>query len=596
MKKIITLTLFGLLTILGMAQERTIKGKVSDGQNPMENVNIQILDKDDSTTTAIDGTYRIMAETGDEIRFTFTGMKTITIRIEDVTRILNPIMVPDVEQLEEVTVEASKRRSQGDLEQDYARNKNIIRTAWGYLDAERAAGNIRMLSEEEINPIGICILDVLRNRFAGIRVAGNCISGAETSAIGTVTNNSILGGAVFIRGGGSLSSANPAIFDVDGQIFTDVPFWIDVNNIKRLAILGNLATTAAYGNIAAGGVVVVNTINGSPQRSGLIDRARLRNNYVTEKVLTRQEVLENGPTYLKELESSNSFATAKKVYETNKERFSNTPYFFLDAYRHFVEKWNETEFADGIIDNNFRRFNDNPVLLKALAYVYDEQSRYEKANALYKENFVLRPHYVQSYRDMAQSYRNLKEIKQAASIYARYDYLLEEGFMEADTLGFDPIINREYNNLIALDRKSFLKSKRAKRLVVDKNGFQGTRLVFEWNDGEAEFDLQFVNPENQYFKWKHTLADNTETISREKDFGYNMMEELVDASLPGLWKVNVNYYGNKSLTPTYLKATVYYNYGTPSQRKEVKVYKLSLKEVDQELFKFNVGGSIASQN
>ncbi|MEO0902777.1 MAG: DUF2135 domain-containing protein, partial [Bacteroidota bacterium] len=348
------------------------------------------------------------------------------------------------------------------------------------------------------------------------------------------------------------------------------------------------------GNIAAGGVIVINTISGSTGEGQIVDRARLRNNYVNQKVLTRAEVLENGPTYQKELEASSSFEEAKSIFGKYKASFSNSPYFHIDAHRYFVDRWNETDYADQILEEGQALFNNNPVLLKALAYTYQEQGRAKAANDTYKEVFVMRPNYAQSYLDMANSYRDIKEPKQAAGIYTRYDYLLQEGFMEEDTIGFGPLINREYNNLLALERSAVVKGKKAKKLFVAEEEFEGTRLVFEWNDGEAEFDLQFVNPENQYVKWKHTLADNAAMIEREKDYGYNTMEELVDGSLPGLWKVNVNYYGNKSLTPTYLKTTVYYNYGSRSQRKEVKVFKLSLKDINQELFSVTIGGKLTT--
>ncbi len=55
-----------------------------------------------------------------------------------------------------------------------------------------------------------------------------------------------------------------------------------------------------------------------------------------------------------------------------------------------------------------------------------------------------------------------------------------------------------------------------KKLYIADNDFKGTRVVFEWNDGEAEFELQFVNPGKQYHIWKHSLADNPELIAREK--------------------------------------------------------------------------------
>jgi uncharacterized protein YfaP (DUF2135 family) len=118
-------------------------------------------------------------------------------------------------------------------------------------------------------------------------------------------------------------------------------------------------------------------------------------------------------------------------------------------------------------------------------------------------------------------------------------------------------------------------------------------MVFEWNDGEAEFDLQFVNPENQYHIWKHTNASDPEGIMKEKEIGFNSEEFLIDSSLPGTWEVNVRYYGNKSLTSTYLKVSIYDNYGSRSQRKEVRVFKLSLKDVNQRLFTLTKGATVA---
>ena len=224
--------------------------------------------------------------------------------------------------------------------------------------------------------------------------------------------------------------------------------------------------------------------------------------------------------------------------------------------------------------------------------MYQEQGRLDKAESTLKDIFILRPNYAQSYMDMANGYRDLGKPKQAATLYARYDYLLEEGFMENDTASFEKIIGREFNNLLLLKKQVVVEAKNVNKLSIAEDNFKGTRLVFEWNDGEAEFDLQFVNPKGQYHTWKHNLLDNPEEIALEKDFGYNVKEYLVDdGALPGTWKINVNYRGNKSLTPTYLKATIYSNYATLQQRKEVKVFKLSLKNVNYELFSLQSSGA-----
>ena len=225
MKMKILPLLFGLLFFAGISQERKIKGKVSDGTNPMENVEVSIKDVQKKVFTDASGAYEINAQIGDRIVYQFTGMKTITIRVEDVTRFLNPIMVPDIKELEEVDVVASKRRSQKDMEEDYLVNDQIIRTAFGYLDADRAAGNVRLLNENEINPVNLCIADLLRNEFPGVQVFANCQQG----------------GIVRIRGVRSLFANNAAVFDVDGLILRDMPVWIDINNINPYIRISNIS-------------------------------------------------------------------------------------------------------------------------------------------------------------------------------------------------------------------------------------------------------------------------------------------------------------------------------------------------------------------
>ena len=580
--KNIVLTLASLFFItLSYAQDnlKEIKGKITHFDVPVVGADITVSGSDQIFKSELDGIYKVQASEGDIITFSYPGLKNLEVLVEDVTRILNISMWPKVNELDEVIVEASRRRSQNDMEEDYPINKNIIKTAYGYVDGERSAGNVRFLYESQINAVSFCIIDLLRGKFGGVTVVGDCT----------------FGGAVFIRGVSSLFNNRPAVFDIDGQVFEDAPLWLNTDNIKRLAIFSNFGMTARYGNLGAGGVVVINTINGNPALNKIVDRARLKNNFADGKELSKVAVAQNDPEYLKEFRNSDSFETSKTIFKKYLSAYANSPYFLLDAYTHFAEIHKNLTFADEIIDAHFGRYSDNPVLLKALAYTYESQQRIEKANEVYKEVFILRPNYAQSYLDMANSYRNLRGSKKAASMYARYEYLIEEGFMEQDTLGFGPIMDREYNNLLMLKKAELVDDRKAKKLFIAEEYFEGTRLVFEWNDGEADFELQFVNPGEQYYTWKHSLLDNADEIAREKNFGYNLTEYLVDNALPGTWKVNVNYLGNKSLTPTYLKASIYSNYGTALQQKEVKVFKLALKSVNQQLFTIKAASKVVSR-
>ncbi|MBT8209632.1 MAG: carboxypeptidase-like regulatory domain-containing protein, partial [Eudoraea sp.] len=521
MKKIALLFLFIAPLCFGQQETKIVRGMVTDGRNPIEDVNISIADKGTNTFSDASGRYSIEAEVGDIISYSYQGLKSAEIMVEDVTRILNPVLVPDVNQLEEVIVLGSNRKSQKELALEYKLNKRLIRTAYGYLDADTAPGLIRFLDESQINNVALCILDVLRAEFPGVRVVGNCtgafgqsvggqltnitgqVGSGEIALPGTLVNasgpNSSATGKVFVRGTNSITNPRSAVFDIDGQIFTDAPIWIDVRNIKRMAVLNNFATTTMYGSIGAGGVVVVNTITGNPKSNKITDYARLRNNYVAGKILTQEEISKNAPRYLRELQDAPSKAEALSVYDKNKSIYSSSPFFVLDAYRMFTDIWKDTKLADSMIEANAYLFQKNAVLLKALGYLYQEQGRTQKALEVYKEVMKLRPNYAQSYVDMANAYRDVNNAKQAAAMYTRFQYMIDQDLIEPDTTVFMPLFEREYNNLLFLNKNAVVDSQKASSLYVAEEDFQGTRLVFEWNDSETEFELQFVNPGDQYY-------------------------------------------------------------------------------------------------
>ncbi|MGB5654587.1 MAG: hypothetical protein WBM56_12225 [Robiginitalea sp.] len=566
---------FAFLTFaLGlMAQEmRTVRGSVTDGTNPMKDVAIAVQGKQDVRTFSdADGKYEIQAEVGDLLEYSYTGMKDYLVRVEEVTRYMNLVMIPDVQELDEVTVTESRRKSQQDLALEYAGNSRILKTAYGYLDADTAPAQVRMLDQNSILPVALCILDVIRNQFPGITTTGNCQEG----------------GAVIFRGGGSVSNQRVGIFDVDGLVLQQVPVWIDVNQIKRMALISSVAYTARYGAVGSGGVVVINTITGNPQMNKIVDQARLRNNYIKEPALDGAAVAYSEPTYMSAFRESTSFEDAQTVYSRYEAQYGSSPYFYLDAYKHFYQTLGETEFADQIIRENNRVFEKNASMLKALAYAYQEEGRYEKALEAFKEVFIMRPNYSQSYQDLSLGYRDAGAYDKAASIYARYKYLVDENFL-LPSEDFSKIIQHESDNLLKLHASQI--GANAKKIVSDPFVQNTTRVVVEWNETEAEFELQFVNPEGQYHNWKHTYAENEDRIIDEKMAGYSMEELIIDNALPGLWELNVRYDGNKSLTPTYLKVTTYYNYGERDQKKQVNTFKLTLRNNWQKLLSINNPG------
>ncbi|GAB5474409.1 MAG: hypothetical protein Mars2KO_25080 [Maribacter sp.] len=557
--------------------QKIIKGKIVYLDGPVVNADIRVSGSETVFKSKIDGSYEIKAYQGDIITFSYSSLRDMKIVVEDVTHILNITMLPEITELDEVVLEASKRRSQKDLEADYPINEKIIKTAWGYMDADKAPGQVWMMQEEDISSVRLCILDLLQGRFPGVQVNGDCTNG----------------GAVTSRRFSSLTAGRGFVFDVDGQLFDSAPVWLPVQAMKRIAIFPGLAMVARYGNFGAGGVIVINTVNGSPEMNKFVDRARLRNNIFDGDLLSAEELSKNESTYLTAYKTSATVEAAKTVFEANLGKYYSSPYFFIDSYAHFM-KIGADEFAAQILRKNTKLFEDNAVYLKALAYHAETNGKSEEAKDLYEQVFILRPNYAQSYRDLAESYRDVKKYKKAAAMYARYNYLVDEDFLQSDSLGLGSIMDRDSENLFRLDGDTIIDGKQPERSGAKYADFNGTRILVEWNDSEAEFELQFVNPEKRYYTWKHTMVANADRLMDEKLKGYSAEEFLMDGSLAGSWQINIDYKGNKKLEPTYLKVTTYFNYGLNSQRKEVKVYRLSLKDSNYKLFNVVNSGRITT--
>jgi len=568
-----------LMTINSLVAQENVKsifGTVTDGANPIANVEIKNSINTEQVFTDAEGKYVLKVPVGTIIFYSYAGMASINILVEDVTRVLNVQLFPDIEELDEVVVTESRRKSKEDLEIEYSTNPELIRSAYGILDPSTSAYQIRVLAEGQFSEVGLCILGVLRGNFPGVTVVGDCIQG----------------GFISIRGSSSFNNDANAIYDVDGQIFNDAPVWLPVSNMKRIAVISGLAARNLYGGIASGGVVIINTTtrNAYATSKEIKDKARLRNNVYKGEALSVEDLAQNEPKYVQELRNSNTLELAKEVYDRYAKQYSNSYSYFVDVAHFFKSKYPDAGFEENIIDESVSFFEDNPVALKAFAYQVQTNEDFKKANEIYQNIFIHRPNYAQSYMDLANSYREVGNYSKAASLYARYDYLVEEGFLIRDSTAFSRIIGREYSNLLALNGKQIF-SKPFKAPSFDE-GSVGTRLVFEWNDSEAEFELQFVNPEKHYFKTEHSLMADASRIRDEKLLGYSCEEFLIDDSLPGTWQVNVKYLGNKSLTPTYLKVTIYRDYGTAKQQKATKVYKLRLRNQNQELFKINTASKL----
>ena len=243
-KWIFTLS-FALLLQFAFAQDRTVKGVVTDSKGPLSGANIVVKGTKISTQTDFDGSYSIKAKSGDVLVFSFIGMDDLT-RTVGASSTVNMTMRPAENNLIEVVV-----------------------TGQGIKKAKKAVGYAvtTIKSEEFASKPSTDVARALTGKAAGVNIA-------QTSGLsGSGTN-------ILIRGYSSITGSNQPLFVVDGIPFnsdtnSDGNFLegatnassrfadLDPNSIETINILKGLAATTLYGSAGRNGVILVTTKSGN---------------------------------------------------------------------------------------------------------------------------------------------------------------------------------------------------------------------------------------------------------------------------------------------------------------------------------------------
>jgi len=247
--KRIYLIFFVVLGLIGSSlygQERRVTGTVtqfSDG-GTLPGVTVRVQGTTLGTTTDMDGRYEITVPSDAILVFTYIGMNTEEIAVND-RQIIDVAMVSDVSMLQEIVV-----------------------TALGMSRERKALGyNIQEVSSE----------DLLRANTDDVVKALS----AKTSGVSIVSASGSAGAAahITIRGSASLTGNNQPLFIVDGQPISSTGSGdggnsvdgvqrsnrsIDINpeDIENITVLKGGAATALYGIQAANGVVMITTKKG----------------------------------------------------------------------------------------------------------------------------------------------------------------------------------------------------------------------------------------------------------------------------------------------------------------------------------------------
>ena len=537
-----------------------VVGNVTDAnQQALHDVHVIIKETDRGTYTDASGKYTILAKPGDILLFSYIGMQAVEIRVENSPSVINIGMQAISIELESLEIKARRKyKTPQDLLAEYPTNKKLIKTSWGIIDKETSSIRMRIIDGKHLISVGTDFLYSLQGHYPQMHVDR-------------------IDGRVYFQKI-SYSSDPPVIFDVDGVIYISIPTHLAANDIDRVAILERNAAMIKYGPQGAGGVIVVNTKgqtwmdDAGPGTNRLYDNRSLVDS-LTREVTRLEAYRPYEPAPIGKIHKAKTEKQALALFAEKKKKYRNNPYYLLEAYDYFSSHWGDNEQSNELFQHIIEGYKNDVVVLKALAYLQQQHGHYKSALSLYLKILAGQYGNAQSHRDVANAYAEVGDFEKAMVIYTGYaNDVCQLPHPLFDPTGEDRLITTEMLNIL----------ERNKAVLGDNHAIKSTttksdtliRLVFEWNNPAAEFEVQLVAPDGDYDTWANKTGKDASPNS-EAVQGYSSKAFFLPKENKGSWQVNMDYKGNQSEMPTYLKVSVYHDYGLTNQHTEIKVYKLS---------------------
>jgi TonB-dependent SusC/RagA subfamily outer membrane receptor len=253
MKKFLLTMCFVGLSVFAFAQSVDVSGKVTSADDGigLPGVSVTIQGTTRGTTSNVDGMYKIDAQKGATLVYSFVGMNSQTVVVGN-SNVINVGLSTDANQLSEVVVTAL----------GVSREKKSLGYAVQEINGEEIT---RAKSQNFVNS--------LSGKVAGLQIRQNNTMGGSTN--------------ILIRGNNSLTGNNQPLFVVDGvpisnfqgnsgnqssgrrgYDYGNAASDINPEDVEDISVLKGAAATALYGSRGANGVIMVTTKKGQ-KRKGL---------------------------------------------------------------------------------------------------------------------------------------------------------------------------------------------------------------------------------------------------------------------------------------------------------------------------------------
>tara|TARA_B100001173_G_scaffold303631_1_gene306624 strand:- start:523 stop:2544 length:2022 start_codon:yes stop_codon:yes gene_type:complete len=536
-------------------KDNYIFGKVFSVKGPIQGATIKIKNSLIEAKSDFEGFFKIKADVNDILSINYLGMIEKQLFIEDLED-KYILLKTDAQILDQVTITGTS-----DLSDE-------VETSYGKKKKKSVGYSTSTITSEDISPGAVTIVDAIRGKFTNVQVAYN--------QDGAATGNKA---QIYVRGGTlSINNSAAAIFDVEGLIYNEVPDFIDPQQIESITLLRSMGATNRYGSQGRGGVFLIKMKSLSRKVQRLLNTLKVKGNDYKEQIPTIAfDSLK--PYYINDYEAVESVGEAKNQFlSLSKGVYELSVAFHIESFNYF--KNIDKEFAVSILTSIAKKAKDNPKALKTIAYHLEKIGDFQTAKIIYQRLLSIRPLDEQSYRDLVLIYKENHDYELAASLY---DLMLNNKLKNVNMLGLQETVVNEaahlywtkFDNLSQTD----FPLKTLKKYVPKndwKNFGYDYRIIFDWNDPAVEFNVQFVDPKNKYYNWSHTVLDDKDLLEDELNYGYNTEEFIIEKSDRGKWIINIeNYSIQDESNPTYIKYTVFKNYGRPNEIKKTEVINLN---------------------
>ena len=273
--------------------------------------------------------------------------------------------------------------------------------------------------------------------------------------------------------------------------------------------------------------------------------------------------------YLKVMEYADPAKAVETYYKLKKE-YGQTPSFYVDVADYFFKK-GDTEQAILVVSNLAELSLEDAQLLRVLAYKLSAYKAYPEAVAINRKVVAIREEEPQSYRDLGLALAQAGEYQQAIeTLYKVVENPWDQRFREVQL-----IVMNEINSIVNTQkglRTSFIDKRLLKKEPVD------IRVVLTWDTDNSDMDLWVTDPEEERCFYGHRQTYLGGIISQDVTGGYGPEEFMLKKAPKGNYKIEVNYYGNRSqkqLLPVSLRITFFTHYGTPQEKKQETTVRLS---------------------